>query len=194
MTTIVNGVTVPENIAPLIGGAVQSVMQVYQYRLAPANAAAAAVHAAITLPAAGTTTVTTNIVQPDYPRVLAITGGALLMAGDVVINGTDASGALISDTIALNGVTQAPGTKAFASVTSIVVPTRTNVGDTVTIDTLNIFGLPQVLYDELDLLISIFDGADDAGTTAINAALCLNLYTPAGTPNGAKVLAFRYLV
>lgn len=193
MTTTLNGVLYPESNTPLIGGATQGAMQAYQYRIAPALGAAAAIRAAITLTAAPQT-ITAGIVHPDFPRVLAITGGALLQAGDVVINGKDAAGGAIQDTIALNGTAQVSGVKAFASVTSIVVPARVNVGDTVTIDTLDIFGLPNVLYNAADLIVKLFDGSIDAGTLAASATLSQNLYTPAGTPNGAKILALRYLV
>lgn len=194
MSLIINGASSKESTAPRVGNATQGLLNIYQYRIAPAVGAAAAIHAAITLPDSGTTTVTTQITNPDFPRVLAITGNAILIAGNVVITGTDASGAIITDTIIANGVAQVVGTKAFATVTSIVVPTRHAAGDTVTIDTLNVFGVPNVISDANYLLLKLFNASTDAGSLAVSATLSLNLYTIAGVPNGSKVLALVYLV
>lgn len=193
MTITINGATKTESNEPHVANSTQGQLTAFQYIFIPANAAAGAIHAAITLPAAGTTTVTTAITNPDFPRVLAITGGALLMAGNVVITGTDISGASITDTIALNGTTQVAGAKAFATVTSIVVPTRTNVGDTVTIDTLNKFGMPHIIYIDPYVRMHLFNGSNDAGTTTVNAnVLSGNFYNLAGTPDGVKSVVLGY--
>ena len=85
--------------------------------VAPLAAAATAVHAAISTAAV----VTAAITNPDYARLITITGAGSGHAatGNVVINGTDINGSTISDTIALNGNTTVAGVKAFATVTSI---------------------------------------------------------------------------
>lgn len=198
MTVTINGgkviaATLPAN-TPVISGSTQGAMTIYQYRITPANAGAATVHGAITLPASGTTVVTTAITNPDFPRTLSVTGNALLIAGNVVIAGTDIAGNALTETIALNGLTKVVGTKAFATVTSITVPARNAGGDTVTIGTENVFGLPHALYNTTYLIKQLFNGAADVGTLALGGLLNSSLYTLAGTPNGSKVLAFVYMV
>jgi hypothetical protein len=79
----------------------------------------------ITLGAAAQT-ITTGITNPDYPRALAVDGNVAGIAGNVVIAGTNYAGEAITDTIALDGTTSKPGTKAFKTVTSITVPARTH--------------------------------------------------------------------
>jgi hypothetical protein len=79
----------------------------------------------ITLGAAAQT-ITTGITNPDYPRALAVDGNAADIAGNVVIAGTNYAGEAITDTIALDGTTSKPGTKAFKTVTSITVPAQTH--------------------------------------------------------------------
>lgn len=79
----------------------------------------------ITLGAAAQT-ITTGITNPDYPRALAVDGNVAGIAGNVVIAGTNYAGEAITDTIALDGTTSKPGTKAFKTVTSITVPAQTN--------------------------------------------------------------------
>ena len=69
-------------------------------------------------------TVTTGITNPDYPRALAVVGSVAGIAGNVVIAGTNYAGEAITDTIALDGTTSKPGTKAFKTVTSITVPAQ----------------------------------------------------------------------
>lgn len=79
----------------------------------------------ITLGAAAQT-ITTGITNPDYPRALAVDGNVAGIAGNVVIAGTNYAGEAITDTIALDGTTSKPGTKAFKTVTSITVPAQTH--------------------------------------------------------------------
>ena len=195
MTITINGANASESNVPVVPNSTQGLIKAYQYILHPVVGAAGAVHGAITLPASGTTVVTTGITNPDFPRVLAITGGALLMAGNVVITGTDVSGASITDTIALSGNTQVAGALAFATVTSITVPTHVNIGDTVTIDTLNKFGMPSIIYVDLYVRLHLFNGSNDAGTVTVNATkLAGNFYNIAGTPDGTKTLVLGYWV
>lgn len=113
------------------------------YSITPSAIAAASVVSAKALTASAQPTVTTGITQPDVPRVLSIVGGATGMAGNVVIAGYDAAGLAITDTIALNGTTTVSGTKAFAQVTNVSYPVKTNSsGDTVSIGVTNKLGFP----------------------------------------------------
>lgn len=117
-----------------------------QYTITPSAIAAASIVNAKALTASAQTNVTTGITQPDVPRVLSIVGNASGIAGNVVITGLDAAGAVITDTIALNGTTTVSGTKAFASVTSVSYPIKTNSsGDTVSIGVTNKLGFPTPL-------------------------------------------------
>lgn len=109
--------------------------------IAPGVAAAASVHAAVTLTTVPQT-VTTAITDPDVCRVLSITGNAAGMAGNVSFIGTDANGDAATDTIALNGTATVLGTVAFATLTSFTLPARTAAGNTVSIGCGDVFGLP----------------------------------------------------
>ena len=90
--------------------------------------------AAVTL-GNGVTTLKTAadfLVQPDFPRALSITGNQT-QAKSVVITGLDIRGNIITDTIVLNDTSTVVGIKAFKSITSILFPSRTASGDTVTV-------------------------------------------------------------
>ena len=132
--------------------------------LAPDAASATAVHAAVTLGNAVTTTVTTSITDPDFPRVLSITGAMTggSLTGNVVITGTDIRGNSITDTIALNNNGTVDGIKAFKTVTSILFPARVTSGDTVSIGISDKLGLEMIPY--IAVAISAHHGATLEGT------------------------------
>lgn len=134
--------------------------------------------------------------QPDYARVLSVKGNAAGIAGNVVITGRDAAGAALTETIALSGTDTVNGTKAFETVLNVNLPAKTNgSGDTVSIGVANIFGLHNMLSSAGLLLRQEFDHSTDGGSLAVSTtALALNLYTPAGTPNGSKSLDLYYFV
>jgi len=77
-------------------------------------------------------TVTTGITNPDFPRVLSVTGNDGNVTGNVVITGTNIRGEVITDTIALSGNSTVAGVKAFKAVTSIQLPVY-DVADTETV-------------------------------------------------------------
>lgn len=164
---------------------------VVHYKKAPANAAANAVMAAVTQ-LATTQTITTGLTSPAVARALVVVGGAVGQTGNVVVTGTDLGGNVISETFALNGTTPVTGSKAFATVTSVALPVRNNVGDTTTVGTRNVFGLPHILDEEELVILKLFNGAADAGTVTKSATLANNTYTPAGTPNGTASLELVY--
>jgi len=163
------------------------------YAFQVAAAAANAIHANTAL-ADGATTTLLEVTQPDVPRALAVKGSAAGMAGDVEVYGVDANGFPLQETFALNGATAVQGTKAFAKVTKIVLPARTAAGNQVQIGMTNKLGLWHALTWD-SRLVTLFDGAADAGMLAIDAAeVCKNLFTPAGTLDGTKVLRIVYIV
>jgi hypothetical protein len=150
----------------------------------PAAASATAVHAAITLPTSGTTTVTTAITNPDVPRNVTITGNAAGITGNVVITGTNRIGVTITDTIAANGTATVAGTKAIKTVTSIQVPTRTQASDTISIGTGSVLGLSRKLTENTVLFaflggtkegtaptVTVSSTAIESNTVALNSSL-----------------------
>ncbi len=114
-----------------------------QHWTAPDAAAAANVLAAVTLANGETTTVTTFLVQPDFARNLTITGNQT-QAKTVAITGTDIRGNVITDTITLNNSSTVQGVKAFKTITSILFPSRTAGGDTVTVGFGDKLGLEMI--------------------------------------------------
>lgn len=91
------------------------------------------VHAAMTLPSAGTTVFTTNIASLLTPRIVTVTGNAAGITGNVVVAGTDSDDSATNDTIVASGTSTVNGTQAFKTVTSITVPVRTTAGDAISV-------------------------------------------------------------
>jgi hypothetical protein len=140
-----------------------------------------------------TKTVTTGITNPDYPRNLTIKGNDGNVTGNVVINGTDILNAVISETIALNGASAVAGTKAFKTVTSIVLPPYAVAGtETVSVGVGVKIGFPVRLYNINQKLFTNFDSAIDAGTVTVGTDVSTSLYAVAGTMNGTKVLEMAF--
>ena len=165
------------------------------YQIVPDAVSAVAVLAATALTDA-VQTITAGITHPDYPRTVTVKGNAAGIAGDVVITGTNAAGAVITDTIALNGATEVEGIKAFKTVTSVALPVETNVDtDTVSVGVGKKFGMPAILHNALCLLVKLFDGSADTGTLTVDGdELEKNLFALNGTPNGAKVMDLFFIV
>lgn len=84
------------------------------------------VHAAMNLGAV-VQEILTGITSPAVPRGLSIVGNVAGIAGDVVIDGKDAQGAVISETLAINGAGTVNGTKAFKAITGIHLPAQSHV-------------------------------------------------------------------
>lgn len=113
----------------------------YQQSLgSPAVGATTAVHAAVT-DNGSPQTITTGITSPAVPRNITATAGGT--AGDikaiqVVVNGTNAAGDTITETLPAFTVDTAGtvvGNKAFATVTSVVIPAHDGTGATTAIGT-----------------------------------------------------------
>lgn len=90
--------------------------------VAPALGSDAAILADTALANGATTVVTTFVAQPGVPRNVTVKGNAAAVTGNVVVAGTDISGAAITETIALNAANLVAGTRAFATITSITLP------------------------------------------------------------------------
>lgn len=167
--------------------------QIAWYEETPAAAGAATVHAAVTLAADDPTLVTQGFTQPDVARVLTVKGNAASVTGNVVIIGADANNRQITETVALAGTAVVNTTRAFSRVFSVQLPARAASGNTVSIGTANIVGLTHALAVDVRLHTT-FDGATDAGTLQLHAEVSKNLFTPAGTFDGAKTLRILYVV
>ncbi len=164
------------------------------YEHAPALGTNTAILAASTLADAASTVITTILTALDVPRVLLVKGNAAGIAGNVLLEGADANGRAISETLALNGSSAVVGTTAFARVHRVTLPPRTASGNTVSVGTGNRLGLWHALAADVRL-VTTFDGAADTGTLALHATeVSKNLFTPAGTLDGAKVLRILYVV
>ena len=158
------------------------------YETAPVLGTATYIKTAVTLGAA-TQLITTFAHQPDVPRFLVICGSQASEVKDVVITGTNFAGVTITDTLTINEATPVPGTKVFASVTSILYPTKTNVsGDTVTVGVLDIIGFPIAIPYSYLVFDGLFGGVDDAGSVTAAATVQGSYYTPAGTLDGTTKL------
>jgi hypothetical protein len=68
----------------------------------------------------------TGLSNPAVPRNLIIKGSAAGTTGNVVAHGTNFDGKVITETIALNGVTAVEGNKAFKTVSQIDLPIQTH--------------------------------------------------------------------
>jgi len=158
-----------------------------------ANATAAAVNnvkTAVTLADGLTTTLTVaDLTQPLVPGVLSITGVGAETAGNVVITGTDANDEVLVETIIAAGATTVVGTKAFKTLTTIVLPARGAVGNTIAIGLADKFGLPYKLAQDTVLKILNNNGATTvaAGSSFSATVLADNYIDPTAALAGNQV-------
>lgn len=153
------------------------------------------VHAAI---ASKTTaqTITTGISNPPYPRNITIAIGGTtgdVKAGNIVVYGTNIAGKEISETFTLTDGDTAvdAGTKAFKTVTSIVIPTQAGTGATFTFGFGELMGLPFILKGKP--LVFVLDDGVLATTPVITAddnELEKNVIDMDGTLNGSAYEIF----
>ncbi|MBN2447742.1 MAG: right-handed parallel beta-helix repeat-containing protein [Phycisphaerae bacterium] len=96
--------------------------------------------------------VTSGITNPSTYRVLTATGSATTTSSQKVhIIGTDWAGNIITDRIALNGSNTVLGSKAFATVTKLILPVGA-LEQSVAIGTSDYLGLYMPLASEDDVL------------------------------------------
>lgn len=137
--------------------------------------------------------ITTFLAQPDVARNITVTVAATtagdVAAGDIVVTGTDLSGAVISENFAITADTPATvtGNLAFKTITSVTVPVQDGASVTVDVGWGKKFGLPYKLSTNALVLLKLFDGTADTGTvTASASSLSANVLALNGTPNGTK--------
>ena len=168
---------------------------IVKYESAPALGTNTYCLAATALTAAAQT-ITTNITSPDVPRLLLIKGNTGGANETVTIYGTNAAGVTIHEDIVLNGSSARNGTKAFATITYIVLPIEhTGAGETVSVGTQNLIGFTCAIPATALVLGTYFNGSTDAGSTTAAATVEGSYYT-AATPtnyNGTKKLDLYYI-
>jgi len=133
--------------------------------------------------------------QPDMPRNLTVKGNDANVSGDVVIEGTDAEGVFLTETIALNAANTVVGAKAFATVTSVTLP-KYDTADTerVRIGTGAKLGLP-VRLSRNTVIAAFLDDAREANapTVAVSAdTIAANTVTLNSALDGADVIVDLY--
>ena len=124
------------------------------------------VHAAITGTGAEQE-ITTAITNPDAPRNVSITNNAN-STGDVKIDGVDAKGKTVSDTITIVTGGIAYGVVAFATVSKITIPATVANPDTISVGISDKLGLSNVIYASGDVYKVKVNNADDPTIGTVN--------------------------
>ncbi|MHB1654133.1 MAG: hypothetical protein ACYCVD_16905 [Desulfitobacteriaceae bacterium] len=133
-----------ELIQTSVPGVTCSWVQEANYELSPVAISNTAVLAATTL-TAQVQTIIAGITNPDVVRNVVAKGAIATSTGNVVVTGTDYAGNSISETFLLSGTTVVSGSKAFATVTQIILPVSSGAGDSVSVGVGSKLGLPFTL-------------------------------------------------
>lgn len=101
---------------------------------------------AATAVATTTSSITTNITNPDYPRnvVVTLSSTAQRTAGNITLTGVDARGTATTELLAMTAITVSQtltGNVPWASITSVAIPTQTRAF-TISVGLGEKFGLP----------------------------------------------------
>lgn len=161
-----------------------------QYWTNPAAASAALLLSAQSLAAGGT--ISAFLAQPDFPRNLQVVASGAA-TGNVVVTGTNIRGAVITETLALNGATPVIGNKAFATVTSVVLPTV--AATTINLGTGVKLGLERVLLADTVTLTTVNAVYETTRPTVATSSTAIesNTVTTNTAPNGSKSIICMYL-
>lgn len=185
---------------PAVGG--QQVYPELQVITTPAAAATTAVLTATNnASTSATKTVTSGITNPDVPRNLTVTTSGTTgdcAAGNVTITGKDALGHALTENLpipnAFNG-TQV-GTKAFKSVSSIVLPAEQSTHScSFAVGAGASLGLNRCLDQKGYLFQAAVNGTRESTfpTMYVNSSsVSGNMAVPNTTPDGTKDVAFMY--
>ena len=136
---------------------------------------------AATLLTTAVQTVTTGITNPDFPRLLSVTGNDGNVTGNVVITGTNIRGEAITDTIAANGTNTVAGVKAFKTVSSIQLPVYAVAGtETISVGILDKLGLQSIPMSTTVISEDSGNAADTGGAIITRDAdeIEKNVYDP----------------
>jgi hypothetical protein len=128
---------------------------------------------ALAMPTSGTTTFTVGLTSPAVARNVSAVGNTATVAGNLIVNGTNSDHQAISETLVLNGTTPVVGIKAFATITSAVVPVRGVASDTVSIGLGSKLGLDYPLSHN-SILYGVVAGVREATTPVITVGTAGN--------------------
>lgn len=138
-------------------------------------------------------TVTTFLAQPPTAMTLTAVASAT-QTGKVTVNGYDIGGNKISEDFTMDSTTPVVGVKAFAQVTSVVLPVKVGT-ETIDLGWGASFGLPYALAADELVIVKLFNGAADTGTVTVDATdVSKNVFAINGTPDGEKALDFYIIV
>lgn len=145
-------------------------------------------------------TITAGITDPDVPRCITATAGGT--AGDikaiqVTVNGTNAEGVAISETLpafTVNTAGTVVGSKAFATVTSVVIPAHDGNGATTSIGYGDKIGLGHRLARDTVLAAHLGNTKEGtAPTVALSAtAIESNTIDPDSACDGSELIVDFY--
>jgi hypothetical protein len=166
---------------------------------------ATAVLGATNASASADVTVTSGITDPDVPRALSVTVGGTassVQACSIVVTGTNVEGKIITEsfitTIATTGTIN--GSKAFQSVTSVLIPKQVGSGVTVAVGTRNILGVRHRLFNQ-NTTVKVYSGTTTYGALTLQAQPTVvahsadiekNTVAPATTPDGTTFYVIGY--
>lgn len=167
---------------------------------AQAAAPAVEVHAAITSNGSTTVTTTAGIAALSCPRNIVITPGgttASVKGVAITVYGTNINNEAISEAILMteNGTDAVVGSKAFKTVTSIVIPAQDGAGATFAFATGSKLGLPFKLASN-QVIMAKFGAAHDSAlpTVAVSStAVESNTVTFATTLDGTALELYLVL-
>ena len=138
----------------------------------------------------------TNAFCPKHPVVPVIVTtedtGDTFTAVSTILTGYDQFGDFISETVAhtnSSGTWTGTAVKAYDILVtaSVTVTGTTTTSDATIIGYAKTYGLSKRIRASGDVVVSMFDGAADAGTLSV----ANQTYVVAGTPDGAKFLTLR---
>lgn len=133
-------------------------------------------------------TITTFLEQPTCAKNITVKGTAANMAGTVTVNGRDINGNDISEDFTLSGTSSLTGNKAFASVSSIILPAKTTAGDTVDVGWGVKLGLPVCLAQNTVIKALRDTSTADTGTVAVSeSAVESNTYAAGATAKSLDI-------
>lgn len=150
-------------------------------------------------------TITTNITNPDVPRALSVTVGGTassILDSGVVVTGLNVEGKTITESFqtTANGTGTINGTKAFATVTSVFIPSQAGSAATIAVGTQNKLGTYHRLWPN-NTTVKVYQSTAISSTPTLQGVptvvanegvLERNLVTPLTAPDGSTFLYICY--
>lgn len=146
------------------------------------------------------TNITTFLAQPDVARNITLLPGgttADVAAGSYVITGTNIRGEVITDTItiAANASTLQSGTKAFKTVTNVLLPIQDGAAATFEVGVGDVLGLDHCMIGN-EVLAATLNGVYETTRPTVvadNDEVEKNTVDINGTLDGAKDVVVVYM-